>query len=74
MGTVGDRYDNAMAESFWASLKRELVDDAHFGTKQEARLAVVQWIVWYNRERLHSSLGYLSPEEFEQNWITQQAA
>ena len=74
MGTVGDSYDNAMAESFWASLKRELVDDAHFSTKQEARLAIFQWIVWYNRERLHSSLGYLSPEEFEQNWITQQAA
>lgn len=74
MGSVGDSYDNAMAESLWASLKRELVDDAHFATKQEARIAVFRWILWYNRERLHSSLGYQSPEEFEQSWSTQQAA
>jgi transposase InsO family protein len=74
MGTVGDSYDNALAESFWASLKRELVDQVHFATKQEARIAVFQWIMWYNRERLHSSLGYMSPEEFEQSWNTQQAA
>ncbi|MGH2697309.1 MAG: IS3 family transposase, partial [Actinomycetota bacterium] len=52
MGSVGDSYDNAMAESFFASLKRELVDDAHFSTKKEARTAIFEWIVWYNRERL----------------------
>jgi transposase InsO family protein len=65
MGSVGDSYDNAMAESLWSSLKRELVDDAHFATKQEARLAIFQWITWYNNSRLHSSLGYLSPREYE---------
>jgi transposase InsO family protein len=66
MGSVGDSYDNAMAESFFASLKRELVDDARYSTKKEARTAVFEWIMWYNKERLHSSLGYLSPEEFEE--------
>ncbi|MGH9070839.1 MAG: IS3 family transposase [Acidimicrobiales bacterium] len=65
MGTVGDSYDNAMAESFFASFKRELVHDAHFTTKQEARVAIFHWIMWYNRKRLHSSIGYRPPEEFE---------
>jgi transposase InsO family protein len=74
MGTVGDSFDNAMAESLWSSLKRELVDDAHFVTKQEARLALFEWITWYNNERLHSSLDYMSPREFEEFWHRQQAA
>jgi putative transposase len=74
MGTVGDSYDNAMAESLWSSLKRELVDDAHFATREEARLAVFEWIMWYNNERLHSSIGYASPEEFEESWDSQEAA
>jgi transposase InsO family protein len=74
MGTVGDSYDNAMAESLWSSLKRELVDDAHFATKEEARVAVFEWIMWYNNERLHSSLGYASPEEFEASWNEREAA
>jgi transposase InsO family protein len=74
MGTVGDSYDNAISETVWASLKRELVDDAHFETKAEARAAIFEWIVWYNNERLHSSLGYESPRDFEQAWNDQQAA
>jgi transposase InsO family protein len=74
MGTVGDSYDNAMAESLWSSLKRELVDDSHFATKEEARLAIFEWIMWYNIERLHSSLDYMSPREYEETWHNQQAA
>jgi transposase InsO family protein len=74
MGSVGDSFDNAMAESLWSSLKRELVDDTHVATKQEARLAVFEWITWYNNERLHSSLDYMSPREFEEFWHNQQAA
>jgi transposase InsO family protein len=74
MGTVGDSYDNAMAESLWASLKRELVDDTYFATKQEARLAIFEWIVWYNTERLHSSLDYRSPREYEEFLQGQEAA
>jgi transposase InsO family protein len=74
MGSVGDSYDNAMAESFWASLKRELVDDAHYKTKQEARTAIFEWLVWYNRERLHSSIGYRPPEEYEHYLLAEAAA
>jgi putative transposase len=54
-----------MAESLWSSLKRELVDDASFVTQEEARLAIFEWIVWYNTERLHSALDYMSPREYE---------
>ena len=53
---------NAMAESFWSSLKRELVDDAYFATKEDARLPIFEWIIWYNNERFHSSLGYATPQ------------
>lgn len=66
MGTVGDAYDNAMAESFFASLECELLDRRIFETKTEARLAVFTWIEgWYNPRRRHSALGYLSPLNFE---------
>lgn len=74
MGSVGDSYDNAMAESLFASLKRELFDEAPFASKTEARTLVFQWIIWYNRQRLHSSVGYLPPEEFEELRRRQQAA
>ena len=67
MGTVGDAYDNAMAESFFASLECELIDRRTFKTKTEARLAVFTWIEgWYNPRRRHSALGYLSPIHFEE--------
>lgn len=74
MGTVGDSYDNAMAESLWASFKRELVDQAHYFTRREARMAIFEWLVWYNEQRLHSSLGYCPPAEFEESWSHQEAA
>ncbi|MGH9055187.1 MAG: IS3 family transposase [Acidimicrobiales bacterium] len=74
MGTVGDSYDNAMMESAWSSLKRELVYETHFSTKEEARRAVFEWIIWYNSERLHSSISYMSPMEFEESWGNQEAA
>jgi putative transposase len=66
MGSVGDAFDNAMAESFFASLECELLDRRRFRTKGEARLALFDYIeCFYNRRRRHSSLGYLSPDEFE---------
>jgi transposase InsO family protein len=63
-----------MAESFWSSLKRELVDDSYVATKEDARLPIFEWVLWYNNERLHSSLGYASPQEFEESWDNQEAA
>jgi putative transposase len=66
MGTVGDAYDNAMAESFFASLEAELIERHSFESKAQARMAVFTWIEgWYNPRRRHSGLGYLSPLNFE---------
>jgi transposase InsO family protein len=70
MGTVGDSYDNAMAESFFASLKRELVDWTRFATLAEARAAVFEWVAWYNNHRLHTSLQMQTPTEYETNITT----
>ena len=67
MSRKGDCYDNAAKESFFHTLKVELVHDARFATRNEARAAVFEYIeVFYNRQRLHSSLGYRSPMEFEE--------
>lgn len=67
MGSVADPYDNALAESFVATLKRELVDGASWPTKESVRSALFEYIeVFYNRRRSHSALGYRSPAEFEE--------
>jgi putative transposase len=66
MGSVGDAYDNAMAEAFFASLECELIDRRVFQSHAEARMAVFRYIEgWYNPRRRHSALGYLSPMNFE---------
>ena len=65
MGSVGDCYDNAMMESFFSSLEAEVLDRNHFRTRDEAREAIFSWLGWYNVQRRHSSIGYLSPREFE---------
>jgi putative transposase len=71
MGSVGDAYDNAMAESFFATLERELLNRRRFKTQTEARLAVFEWIEgWYNPHRRHSSLKYLSPVNYERRLST----
>jgi transposase InsO family protein len=68
MGTVGDAYDNAMAESFFATLECELINRRSWKTKSEARLAIFTWIeAWYNPLRRHSGLGQRSPNAFERS-------
>lgn len=68
MGSVGDAYDNAMAESFFASLECELIDRRSFQSKADARLALFTYIEgWYNPRRRHSALGRISPINFERS-------
>ena len=71
MGSVGDCFDNAMAESFFATLECELLERRRFKSQAEAETAVFDFIEgWYNPQRRHSSLGYLSPLQFEKRHAT----
>ena len=66
MGSVGDAYDNAMAESFFSTLEAELLSRRRFASQAEARMACFSYVEgWYNPVRLHSSLGYRSPMAYE---------
>ncbi len=68
MGSVGDCYDNAVCETFHASLKKERIYRRSWPTRAEARAAVFEYIEgWYNPRRRHSTLGYLSAAEFERH-------
>jgi transposase InsO family protein len=66
VGRTGVCWDNAVAESFWESLKRECVQGRVFATRADARRAIFKWINWYNTTRLHSSLGHVAPATWEQ--------
>jgi putative transposase len=68
MGATGDAYDNALAETFFATLKKELVHRRSWPTRQELRAAVFDYVeTFYNHSRRHSTLGYLSPRQYEQS-------
>jgi putative transposase len=72
MGSVGDCFDNAMCESFFATLECELLDRTSFKTQAEARMAVFDFIEgWYNPHRRHSALDYLSPIDYERAYGAQ---
>lgn len=74
MSRKGNCWDNAPSESFFATIKRELIYRHRYATQSEARLSIFAWIEgWYNRKRRHSTLGYLSPEAFERQYQEQQA-
>ena len=74
MGSVGDAYDNAMAESFFSTLEAELLSRRRFASQAEARMACFSYIEgWYNPVRLHSGLGYRSPMTYEANMQTAEA-
>jgi transposase InsO family protein len=68
VGRTGICYDNAVAESFWESLKRECLQGRVFATRAEARRAIFRWINWYNTTRLHTSLDSVPPIEWEQQY------
>jgi transposase InsO family protein len=70
MSRTGSCLDNAVAESWFASLKVELVDRHHWRTRAESRAAIFRWIAWYNRFRLHSTRDYLPPIEWEHQHAT----
>lgn len=71
MGSTGDAYDNAMAESFFATLEREVINRRRFKSQVEARMAIFQWLEgWYNPHRRHSAIGYLSPINYERKMMS----
>ena len=65
VGSVGDAYDNAMAESFVDSFKTELMADRVWRTRSQLELAIVEWVAWFNNDRLHEALGDMPPAEHE---------
>ena len=71
MGSIGDCYDNAMMESFWATLQTELLDRQRHWPSRDLLRSEIFWFIegFYNRQRLHSSLGMLTPDEFERRWV-----
>ncbi|MBS0579089.1 MAG: IS3 family transposase [Proteobacteria bacterium] len=75
MGTVGDAYDNAMAESFFATLEREVLNRRRFHSQAEAKMAIFDWLEgWYNPHRRHSALGRRSPVNYERLALAQEVA
>ena len=74
LGSTGDAYDNAMAESFVDSFKTELIRDRVWKTRTQLELAVVEWVGWYNHDRLHTALDHVPPTEFEALYARQDDA
>lgn len=65
IGSIGDAFDNALAESFVDTFKTELIADRVWRSRSQLELAIVEWVAWFNTERLHQSLDDVPPAEFE---------
>jgi transposase InsO family protein len=74
VGSVGDAYDNAMAESFVDTFKTELIQDRVWQTRSQMELAILEWIAWFNTVRLHESLSDRPPAEVEEQWSAKNGA
>jgi transposase InsO family protein len=72
MSRKGNCWDNAPTESLWGSLKVGRLYGRKFATRREAMDEVIDWMMFYNHSRLHSTLGYISPRQFEKNWLAKQ--
>jgi putative transposase len=72
VGSVGDAYDNALAESFVDSFKTELIADRVWRSRSQLELAIVEYLGWFNTARLHESLGDIPPDEFEEQHAEQE--
>jgi putative transposase len=68
MSRKGNCWDNACSETLFSSLKVERLDGQRFQTIREAKNEVVAWLLWYHRTRMHPTLHYVSPVQFEQDW------
>lgn len=73
MSRKGDCWDNAPTESLWGSLKVGRLHGMRFATRRAAMDEVIDWLTFYNHRRLHSTLGYVSPMQFERAWLAAQA-
>ena len=71
IGSVGDAYDNSMAESFVDTFKTELIADRVWRTRSQLELAIVEWVAWFNTARLHENLGDRPPAEAEARYDEQ---
>ena len=69
MSRKGNCWDNAVTETLFGSLKVERLHGEHYATRRHAKDDVLDWLTFYNRKRMHSTLGYVSPMEFEENWV-----
>ena len=72
MSRRGNCWDNACSETLFGSLKVERLHGQRFKTRRQAMDEVIAWMLWYNRTRLHSTLAYVSPMQFEENWLANQ--
>ena len=73
MSRKANCWDNAVTETLFGSLKVERLHDIRFETRRQAKDEVIDWITFYNRKRMHSTLGYMTPMEFEKMWRSQKA-